>query len=155
MIKTKKGVMLVNQYDDCITYRIACSCGEPEHDIYMTVELDNSIPSMMTLEFYKDVYYFDHYRKDVLWFDECIKKFKSGKKKESIKYFIDNTISHFFKNLWYRLKKATRLVFTGYLKMNEDFLLEGEEHINNFIEILEEGKFFIKEKTDERSGTKK
>ena len=149
MIKTKKRVMVVNQYKDAITYRVACACGSPEHDVYVSFEFDKDLPDMMSLEFYKDVYYFDYYRKDVLWFDE-FKKIAKKSGKESIIYLLDNTIVCFFKNLWYRLKKATRLVFTGYLKMNEDFILQSEEHVNNFIEILEEGKTFIKENRDEK-----
>lgn len=155
MIETKKRVMVVNQYKDAITYRVACACGSPEHDIYVAFELDKELPDMISLEFYKDVYYFDYYRRDVLWFDEFRKIFKEGKRKESIKYILDNTIVCFFKNLWYRIKKATRLVFTGHLEMNEDFILQGEDHVNNFIDILKEGKNFIKENRDERSRIKK
>ena len=153
MIKTKKGVMVVNQYKDAITYRVACACGSPEHDVFVSFELNKDLPDMISLEFFKNVYYFDCYRKDILWFDHFLELlFQKRKKKESLLYFIDNAIVYFFKNLWYRLKKATRLVFTGYLKMNEDFILQGEDHVNNFIEILEEGKKFIKESRDEKPG---
>ncbi|MGB2828408.1 MAG: hypothetical protein WBC50_09490 [Dehalococcoidales bacterium] len=41
---------------------------------------------------------------------------------------------------WLRIKGALKILFTGYIEVNEDLLIEGGEHIDNFIKALEEGR---------------
>jgi len=157
MIKNKsfvsKKVMLVEERKDSITYRVSCSCLNPNCDVWIDFEIDKEF-NLVSLIFYKDVYYFDHYRRDILWFDDFEEKIidmlnGSQRFSDVIRYLFENTIEHYLKNFWYRLKKATRLIFTGYLKMNEDFILMDEDHINNFIKVLEEGRDHIKRYMEE------
>lgn len=50
----------------------------------------------------------------------------------------------FFKKLWRRIKYAARIFFTGYIKLEESHVLQGEDQINNFIAALQEGKELLK-----------
>ena len=143
--KFSKRVMLVNDYGDSITYRCACDCGEAEHDVYIDFEYDKKM-SMLFLNFYKDIYFFDGFRQNVLWFDDVIKKVKEKMYKEAIYDFLDDTLFYYWKNFRYRLRKAVRIIFTGYLEMNDEFILQDIEHIDNFIKALEEGKNLILER---------
>lgn len=36
------------------------------------------------------------------------------------------------------------MLFKGYIEVEESFILRGEEHIDSFIEALEEGKQYLK-----------
>ena len=150
--KFPKGVMLVDDWGDSIAYRCSCDCGESSHDVYIEFEYDKDLQQMLFLNFYKDVYFFDSFRRDVLWFDDIIKKVKEKKFKEAISDFFDDTLFYYWRNFRYRLRKAVRILFTGYLEMNEDFILRGVDHIDNFIKVLEEGRDLILER--EREGDK-
>ena len=66
---------------------------------------------MGLLNFYKDLYWSSH------WGDEI-----------------------FFKRRWKRIKGAFRILFIGYIEVEECFILQGDEHINSFIKALEEGR---------------
>ena len=145
--KFPKRVMLVNEWENSITYRCACDCGEASRDIYIEFEYDKDLQQMLFLNFYKDVYFFDNFRRDVLWFDDVVKKVKEREFKEAIYDFFDNSLFYYWKNFRYRLRKAVRILFTGYLEMNEDFILKGVDHIDNFIKVLEEGKNLILERS--------
>ena len=131
-----------------ITYRCACDCGEAEHDVWIDFEYDKEL-GMLFLNFYIDVFFFDSFRRDVLWFDDVVEKFKEREFKEATYDFFDNSLFHYWRNFRYRLRKAVRILFTGYLKMNEDFILRDVDHIDNFIRALEEGKNLILEREGE------
>ncbi len=148
--KFSKRVMLVDDRNNSITYRCACDCGEASHDVYIEFEYDKDLEHMLFLNFYKDVYFFDGFRRDILWFDHVVKKVKERKFKEAASDFFDDTLFNYWKNFRYRLRKAVRILFTGYLEMNEDFILQGVEHIDNFIKVLEEGKNLMLERERER-----
>jgi len=143
MDKVKRLVMRVNEYNGkkytTAVYRCGCSCGEPSHDIYIEVEYDKDF-NQLSLMFYKDVYFFDREQRDtILSFWHCLKR-------QGIGYIFDQYISIPVSNFWYRLKKAIRLVFTGYLEMNESFLYDDEEHINDFLFAIKEGIEYVTKK---------
>lgn len=50
-----------------------------------------------------------------------------------------------FKNFRWRIKSALKILFLGWIEAEECLMLRGEEHINSFIQALEEGKAFIRE----------
>jgi hypothetical protein len=57
-----------------------------------------------------------------------------------------------FQRLWKRIKIAARVIFTGYMKVGEEFLFQEEKHIDSFINALEEGKQLLKEKKGKENG---
>lgn len=108
-------VMKTNEFNDSVYYRIACSCGSGDDDLTIEFERDPKIPDMIFLNFYKDLAWSSH------WGD-----------------------SNFFNRIWRRIKTSLKILFTGYIEVEESFVLQGEEHINSFIKALEEGKKFVK-----------
>lgn len=122
---TSYRTMKTNEFKDAIFYRVACDCGSDEHDLHFEFENDPEIPQMIFLNFYKKL----------LWSS----------------YWGDN--DKWYKNFWLRIKGATKMIFTGYVEVEESFILRGEKHIDSFIEALEEGKQYIKDAKGEEDET--
>ena len=61
--------------------------------------------------------------------------------------------SHFSENFimrfWRRIKGSLRMLFTGYIEMEESFQINNLEHLNSFIRALEEGREKLLEKDNE------
>jgi hypothetical protein len=109
--------MKTDEFNDSIFYRAACSCGSNKHDIMIEFEYDEDIPSVIFLNFYKNIVWCSHW-KNLNWFGR----------------------------VWKRIKCSLKMLFTGYIELEESFIIEGEEDINAFIEALIEGKVYIKSK---------
>ena len=112
--KFKKGVNLLHQFDKCLYYNIECDCGNKSCGTTMTVECDTEF-GLIELHFYKDVQ-FDHW------------------------VYSEPGIINYFKRLAYRWKKIIKLIFTGTISLESDFVLIDIDHINNFIEAMQEGR---------------
>ena len=108
-------VMKTNEFEDSIYYKIACSCGSGKHDVTIEFEIDKKIPNMVFLNFYKDVAWCAHWGSP-----------------------------SFLETVWLKTKAVFRIIFTGYIELNESFVLEGDKHIKEVIEVLEEGYDYIK-----------
>ena len=131
-MKFPKGVMFMDKFgDESIWYRISCDCGSKDCDTYMEFEFDKRL-NMLFLNFHKDVIVAEPY--------------------DDTENIIDK-----MERYWKRFCKSMRLLFTGYLKMEESFNLQDEEHINNFIDALHEGRDYIlegrKKNEEKRNGT--
>lgn len=109
-----KNVMKTNEFENSIYYRASCSCGSNEHDVSIEFEIDKDIPSMLFLNFYKTIAWCSHWG-DLNWFIQ----------------------------IWKRIKCSLRVLFTGYIELEESFIIRGEEDIDAFIEALKEGKTYI------------
>lgn len=66
--------------------------------------------------------------------------------------------SNIFKRILNRITGAIKLLFVGYIDVQGDCIIQGEEHIQSFIDSLEDGKSFIKkwekEENERRLGKK-
>lgn len=136
--KSKFGekVSFLNSYDystKSIWYKIDCSCTSDDHSTIIEMEYDNEM-NILSLHFYKDV----SYSAWLFWKDDNI----FGK-------FIDS-----LKIIKRRIVGAIKLIFTGHLEMSEEFILMSENHINDFIEALQEAKEFCKEDINNEKGIK-
>ena len=56
-----RNVMKTNEFEDSIYYRVACSCNSNEHDVTIEFERDQEIPSMIFLNFYKNIAWCSHW----------------------------------------------------------------------------------------------
>jgi len=52
----------------------------------------------------------------------------------------------FHVRMWKRITGSLRLLFTGHVEMHHGLIIQGEDHINDFIVALEEGLDKIKQK---------
>ncbi len=48
--------------------------------------------------------------------------------------------NNWFTKMWSRIKLACKVMFTGYVELEGDFLIQEEEHLDGFIEALQEGR---------------
>jgi len=110
-----KNVMKLNNFDDSIYYKADCSCGDSDHEILIEFEKDKECPDMIFLNFYKNIAWCSHWGSD-----------------------------NIFYNFWKRVKCAIKVLFTGYVELEESFIIQGEDSINDIIKALEEGKEYIK-----------
>ena len=107
--------MKVHEFDDAIYYRVSCSCGDQDCDLTLELERDKDC-DMISLNMYKKLYWSSHWQSD-----------------------------NFFKNMWIRIKGALKMLFVGYVKVEESFIFEGDEQINAFLDALKEGRDYLKE----------
>ena len=111
-------VMKTEEFDDSIYYRLPCSCGSDDHDVTLEFEHDKKFPGMLFLNMYKDLSWSSY------WGDVNI-----------------------FQIIWRRIKISLRILFVGYIEVQESFIFKGEDHIDAFIEALHEGKLLMRNKT--------
>jgi len=109
--------MKTDEFEDSIYYRAACSCGSNEHDVTIEFEIDKNVPSMLFLNFYKNIAWSSHWG-----------------------------VLNWFEIIWKRIKCSLRMLFTGYVELEESFIIKGEEDIDFFIDALIEGKTYITKK---------
>ena len=110
---TQKKLMLVTEHGDGSSWwRIACDCGSKDHDCELLFEKDSD--GLLSLTLYKDVYNGD-------W---------------------QSTDRGFFSKLWWRIKVATRVLFTGYIEMTGDIVLDhgGIEAMQTAIQEVIDGR---------------
>jgi hypothetical protein len=110
-------VMKTEEFDDAIYYRLPCSCGSKDHDITLEFEHDEEIPEMVFLNVYMNLVWSSY------WGD-----------------------TNFFQIIWRKIKTALRIIFVGHIELEESFILKGEDHIDAFIEALNEGKRLMQKK---------
>ena len=85
---------------------------DDNHDCTIVMERYNDgHPMDISLTFYKRISWADYYGKD-------------------------NFLSRWIK----RIQCSLKMLFTGYIELEEEFLIEDEEHIDSFIKALQEGK---------------
>lgn len=106
-------VMKTEEFDDSVYYRIACGCGSDEHDTTIEFEYDKDIPSMVFINFYKKLIWSSH------WDGNFITRF------------------------WRRIIGALKILFLGYIEVEESMILRDKEHIDGFIEALNEGREYL------------
>lgn len=117
-----KNVMKTHEFEDSIFYRASCSCGADEHDIMIEFEVKKDMPGYIFLNFYKKVAWCSNW--------------KTG---------------NWFVKLYKRITCALRILFTGYIEVEETFILEDDVNIDGFIEALVEGKLYMKQKIKEQN----
>lgn len=109
-------VMKLDEFKDSVYYRVACGCGSDEHGTTIEVEYDKDLPGMVFVNFYKRLVWSSH------WGNYNIAE-----------------------RFWKRIKGALKILFLGYIEVEESLILRDKEHIDGFIEALEEGKQYIME----------
>ena len=116
MSKVDKSVMKIHEWEKAITYRVACNCGDEKCDMTLDLEKDDNL-CMIFLNIYKNLHWSSYWGS-----------------------------TNWFKNIWLRIKCALKVLFTGYIEIQESFIMR-EDQINGFIKALEEGKDYLKNKS--------
>ena len=97
-------------FHNAIFYRLSCSCGSDEHDLTIEFEYDPDIKDV-TINFHKQLEWSAYWRSD-----------------------------NWFMSQWEKLKAIYRIIFWGYIEVEESLILDSPEHINSFIKALNEGR---------------
>jgi len=125
MEETSYKIMRTSEFignpEPAIYYRANCGCLDPECGINMELEYDKDIEDV-TLSLYTDMVYCS-------WW--CIK---------------NNSKFYFFKDMYYRIKGALRILLTGRVKLEEAFLFSSAEQFDAFIAALKEGREKLQKK---------
>ena len=94
-MKPVLGVMKIGEYEDAVFYRVMCDCRDYEHDVRIEIEHDDF--NYLTLRFYVTI----------VW-----------------NWWADKGLWGWVENKWRRFKAAIRLLFTGWIDLEADFLLK-------------------------------
>lgn len=108
-------VMKIDDLKNPIYYKIDCDCSNDDHITTIEFEYDKKA----------DIIYVSFYKK-LIWCDCC-----HG--------------LNWFQRIYRRIKAALKIIFTGWIDVNESIILQNIDHIDGFIEALKEGKEYILE----------
>ena len=109
-----KNVMKTMEFDNEVFYRVSCGCGDNEHGTTIHFEIEEDVPHTVFLNFYKKVAWCSN------WGD-----------------------LNLFEQIWQRIKTSAIMLFTGYIDLEESFIID-MDNIDGFIEALKEGKEHMK-----------
>jgi len=108
-------VMKSDDFDSSIFYKIDCDCMDNNCIITIEMEYDERFNDI-TLTFFKKIALSSHWGN-----------------------------LNFFKRQIKNIKAALKILFTGYIELEGSFIISEKEHIEAFIEALNEGKDKIAE----------
>lgn len=104
-------VMKVDESSGFVWYSVMCGCSTDKHMLNINFEYDKDAPGWMWIEFTKKLGWCSYW----------------GSNK-------------WHKNIWKRITGTAKMLFTGYIEVEESFILDGAEHIESFIAALNEGR---------------
>jgi len=116
---TSNKIKKLCEYNDYILFKAACSCLSNDHDLMISIEEDPEFNNELVINFCANVSFID----------------KTPGFQET---FMDK-LDRIFRNIFYRIKKSLKLLFTGYLEMDTCFLLSNEEDIDEFLKAITGG----------------
>lgn len=110
-----------DEWEDEVFYKADCACGSDGCNLTLDLQAEDYdeedlINDTINLNMYQDMYYDSWYGIKENWF--C--------------------------NILSKIKVILRILFTGKIKMNSNFMFRGEKQIKAFINALEEGVEKIK-----------
>ena len=112
-----KNVMKMAEFEDSAFYRVADDCGSNKDDITIEFEFEEDSPDVIFLNFHKNMIWSSNWG-NLNW----------------------------IQRLWRRITCSLKMLFTGYIELEESFILRDESNIDGFIEALIEGKKIMKNK---------
>lgn len=124
---TSTRVMKIREYSNRIGInniwsRAACSCGDPDHDIMMDINIDTAGD--------EDTVYLNMYA-DFL----ASETVGAGK----------------FQKIWYRIKSAVKILLFGYLESDFYFSLEGSDQVDDFCNAIKDAQKQLALTVDKRN----
>jgi hypothetical protein len=103
-------VMKVHESDTWIVYRLACDDGDQDHDMTFEIEYDKKL-NMIFFNFYKRLAWCAYWQTD-----------------------------NWFTCQWKKIKAVFRMLFLGYIEVEESMIINDPKHMKNFIDALKEGQ---------------
>lgn len=122
----KNFVMTFGAIGRSIFYRSACRCTSQECDITLEMEADKKF-NLVSLYLYKTLKASAHYAGPDGYWDYF----------DFIRVFIN------------KIKMMWKILTAGYIEVDESFMFEGDNHIDEFLTALETGRRFFINKEEE------
>ena len=107
------GVMKTNEWENEVMYRVMCECGSNEHDATISMEYDKEL-NFFSLIFWKNLCWCSRWGTDK-WYEK----------------------------LWKRVSCSLKMLFTGYIEVEEEMLIRDLNHIDDFITALIDGRVML------------
>jgi len=111
--KISKGVMKTSEWENEVTYRVMCDCGSNDHDASVSMEYDKEL-NYFSLVFWKNICWCSRWGVDT-WYEK----------------------------LWKRVSCSLKMLFTGYIEVEEELLIRDLDHIDDFITALIDGRVML------------
>ena len=124
-MKNKNKIEMVMDKKDFIMFKTTCQCTDDNHTISVVVEAINK----------------DDPKPLVSLFYGC------GWREEQI--YNNNTIINIFQRFWQRIKAALKILFTGELYLDEEFIFRDTQHLREFRNTLEEAILQVERRNEE------
>jgi len=113
------GVVATSKYPGFETYRIVCSCGNPDDDIEMVVENDDHEVIVSTYTTQK-----------TSWWEDPFKQHKSYSIEPEWLYQVNYYVRGFLNALWHRLKITWSVWIHGHVKYNHTAIMTPQQALN-------------------------
>jgi hypothetical protein len=121
--KISSGISKLHQYEDRISYTLSCHCGNQDCGATIDMEFDKKYGNL-GITFFKEFYFFY----PTTYTDEILEKIKNWQK-----------------GIWWRISSAFKILFIGHIKISSDIVIDSEEHLDDLIKALQEGKEYVKD----------
>lgn len=112
--------MKTDEWPNADRYQVACDCGNPSCNLVVEVEYDKRL-NMTFVNFYQQLKWSAYWNCDDKWHKEW----------------------------WSRIKGAWKMLWKGYIEVEESFVIQGPDHISSFVEVLQECERRMKEWTED------
>ena len=120
MNETSYRIMKTHEFEmqNSTFFRATCDCGDPQCDITLILEYDEKLPHMIDLILHKELHWSSYWAFPDTWYNRLKK----------------------------RIGGTLRMLFTGYMKVEETFVFQGEKHIQEFLGALSNQLGVIKQR---------
>lgn len=115
MSKLSRGICKVAEYDSSVFYNAQCSCMHDKHAQTITLDIDDDV---IMLSIYSTIW--THY--NTSWCNTWQEKLEQWYNSQKLKW-----------------KQVFKLIFTGQVEAENEFMFYGEEQIRDYIAALEQG----------------
>ena len=141
--KFRRGVSRNYELEKSISYNIECACGSEEHAVKMEVsysKFEDWPDEDLTINFYKKMSLWHKSGNFVLW--SICDYIPYGYK---IADWLDEnwpglvTVVDKISEIYWRIKYSLKILWTGNIEIDDEILLTDPEHVNSFIEAVNEG----------------
>ncbi len=105
-----KAMKMMEWKGNYVWYKIACDCGAGECDSTIAFEIDKDFGDI-EVNFYQNIKWADYWKNE--WF---------------------------FTRWWARIKVALKVLWTGEMRLEGGFIVQGEDHMNSFVDAVQEGR---------------
>lgn len=142
MTEPSRGISKVAEYPDSIFYRATCSCLDNRHDQTLILDVDRE-DGLIHLSIHSDIWTKYNY----VWCPDYDDEENDWRNK--LRYYRCK-LKYWYRSEKNKWKQVFTLIFTSQIEGENEFLFNGEEQIQSYIDALQSGLDKIKERNIHR-----